>query len=108
MPTEDYIAVVRKAELANGINRQPRPFLIVRRPPRPLTSLEEIWEEREVRQLTVAVVAGGIVATALWLWVIAIFLHWVGTVIWQHIGQTAWLHLLGGGLSIFLSARGMR
>ena len=87
--------IVTKVELRHGIHRE-RPFLI----PKPaLRSWEELQEEKEQRQYTIAVVAGLIVVMAAGLWLLAVGVHWVGAQIWHAVGHEVWLHLLGGGLS---------
>ena len=100
--------IVTKVELRHGIHRE-RPFLIPKPSATPAAPAswaesqeewEELQEEKEQRQYTIAVVAGLIVVMAAWLWLLAYCVRWVGMQIWHAIGEHAWQHILGGGLSL--------
>jgi hypothetical protein len=101
-PIQNTVGIVQRVELRYRIHRdRDRPFLIPKPSAlAPLASWEDLQEEKEQRQYTRAMVAGMIVIMAVWLWLLAVGVHWVGAQIWHAIGAHAWAHLLGGGLSL--------
>jgi hypothetical protein len=116
-PIRDTTQLIQRVELRYHIHHERRrgsergrgrPFLMSKSSasaPAPASppsweELQELQEEKEQRQYTRAMVAGIIIVMAVWLWLLAVGVHWVGAQIWQAFGHSVWQHLLGGGLSL--------
>lgn len=101
MNIEDYIATVQGVEISHHIRRDcSHSLFLVPKSLAPLESWEAAQAERETELFYRAIVAGMIVVTALWLWVLGVGVHWLVVHVWQAVGHEVWVHLLGGALSM--------